>query len=99
MEGDATLEGLLKSYIREDYATLLSIELGLLLAADWLLPARVACFLRVRCMRSCRPFCCGWPGRMSSIVMPRRSHHTESFDKLNKPLGEERERRYRSGCA
>ena len=33
---------------------------------------RVASFLRVRCMRSWRPFCCGRPGLMRSIAMPRR---------------------------
>jgi hypothetical protein len=33
----------------------------------------------VRCMRSCRPFCCGWPGLMRSMAMPRRSHHTDSY--------------------
>jgi hypothetical protein len=25
-------------------------------------------------MRSWRPFCCGWPGLMRSMAMPRRSH-------------------------
>ena len=38
-------------------------------------------------MRSWRPFCCGWPGLMRSIAMPRRSHQTESFERLNKALG------------
>ena len=38
-------------------------------------------------MRSWRPFCCGWPGLMRSIVMPSRSHQTESFERLNKALG------------
>ena len=47
----------------------------------------VASFLSVRCMRSCRPFCCGWPGLMRSIAMPSRSHQTESFERLNRALG------------
>src|SRR5262245_53026239 len=37
----------------------------------------VASFLRVKCMRSWRPFCCGWPGLMRSMAMPRRSHQTD----------------------
>ena len=32
-------------------------------------------------MRSCRPFCCGRPGSMSSGTIPKRTHHAESFDK------------------
>ena len=39
-------------------------------------------------MRSCRPFCWGWPGRMRSMLMPSRSHQTESLERLNRPLGE-----------
>src|SRR3954463_9113394 len=35
---------------------------------------RVASFFSVRCMRSWRPFCCGWPGLMRSMAMPSRSH-------------------------
>ena len=31
---------------------------------------RVVSFLRVRCMRSWRPFCCGLPGLMRSMAMP-----------------------------
>ena len=63
-----------------------SVETLLLLQA--IEPGRtVASFLRVRCMRSWRPFCCGCPGLMRSIVMPSRSHHTESFERLNKALG------------
>ena len=42
----------------------------------------VVSFLRVRCMRSWRPFCCGCPGLMRSMAMPRRSHQTESFERL-----------------
>src|SRR5215469_10620159 len=29
---------------------------------------RVVSVLRVRCMRSWRPFCCGWPGLMRSMA-------------------------------
>src|SRR5579864_2758817 len=47
----------------------------------------VASSFKVRCMRSCRPFCCGWPGLMRSISMPSLSHQTESFDRLNRELG------------
>ena len=43
---------------------------------------RVASFLRVRCMRSWRPFCCGRPGLMRSIAMPSLSHQTESLERL-----------------
>jgi len=38
-------------------------------------------------MRSWRPFCCGWPGLMRSIAMPRRSHQTASLESLNKAFG------------
>ena len=41
---------------------------------------RVASFFKVRCMRSCRPFCWGWPGRIRSMEIPKRSHHTESLE-------------------
>jgi hypothetical protein len=58
---------------------------------------RVASFLRVTCMRSCRPFCCGCPGRMRSMLMLRSSHQTESFERLNRPWEERRERRYPNG--
>src|SRR5215831_5234855 len=61
------------------------------LACCWrmLAPAgRVASCLRVRCMRSWRPFCWGWPGLMRSMEMPRRNHQTESLERLNRPLGE-----------
>lgn len=37
--------------------------------------------LRVRCMRSWRPFCCGLPGSMSSGITPRRTHQAESRDR------------------
>src|SRR5438046_2352204 len=42
---------------------------------------RVVSAFRVRCMRSCRPFCAGLPGSMSSGRMPSLTHHAESFDK------------------
>src|SRR5689334_22315711 len=48
---------------------------------------RVASFFSVRCMRSWRPFCCGWPGLMRSMAMPRRSHHTESLERLKRAFG------------
>src|SRR6187200_439893 len=48
---------------------------------------RVASSLRVRCMRSWRPFCCGWPGLMRSMAMPSLSHQTESLERLNRALG------------
>jgi hypothetical protein len=48
---------------------------------------RVVSFLRVRCMRSWRPFCCGCPGLMRSIAMPSLSHQTASFDRLKRALG------------
>ena len=37
----------------------------------------VASFFRVRCIRSWRPFCSGWPGDALGS-MPRRIHQTES---------------------
>ena len=40
--------------------------------------------LQVRCMRSCRAFCCGWPGLMRSIVVPSLSHQTDSLEKLKR---------------
>jgi hypothetical protein len=39
----------------------------------------VASFFKVRCMRSGRPFCCGAPGLMLSIPVPRRSRQTAKF--------------------
>src|SRR5690349_17791765 len=48
---------------------------------------RVASCLRVRCMRSWRPFCCGWPGLMRSMAMPSRSHQVESLERLKRALG------------
>src|ERR1700746_1053204 len=42
---------------------------------------------RVRCMRSCRPFCCGWPGLMRSMAMPSLSHQTESLERLKREFG------------
>ena len=41
-------------------------------------PAEAVSCLSVRCMRSCRPFCCGLPGSMRSGVMPSLIHHTAS---------------------
>src|SRR5450755_1884972 len=48
----------------------------------------VASFFRVRCMRSWRPFCCGLPGLMRSMPIPRRSHQTASLLKLNNACAE-----------
>src|ERR1700730_6468408 len=51
------------------------------LACCWrkFLPAGlVVSSLRVRCMRSWRPFCCGLPGLMRSIAMPSLSHQTNA---------------------
>jgi hypothetical protein len=47
------------------------------------LPAagRVVSAFSVRCIRSCRPFCSGWPGSISSGRMPHRTHHADSVDK------------------
>ncbi len=36
--------------------------------------------LRVWCIRSCRQFCSGWAGSISSGRMPKRTHHTESVE-------------------
>jgi hypothetical protein len=63
------------------------VELGLLLE-DIGTGGRVASFFRVRYMRSCRPFCCGWPGRMRSRLIPSRSYHTERLERLKRPWGE-----------
>src|ERR1700685_1296061 len=53
-----------------------------------LLPAGlVVSSFRVRCMRSWRPFCCGWPGLMRSIAMPSLSHQTASLERLKRPFG------------
>ena len=38
-------------------------------------------------MRSWRPFCCGWPGLIRSMAMPRRNHQTDSLERLNRALG------------
>src|ERR1700676_5223030 len=59
------------------------VEAGLLLQAVHS-GRSVASFFSVRCMRSWRPFCCGWPGLMRSMAMPRRSHHTESLERLKR---------------
>ena len=40
---------------------------------------RVASVFKVRCRRSCRPFCSGCPGAIRSRPMPRRSHQTASL--------------------
>ena len=53
---------------------------------------RVASALSVLCMRSCRPFCSGCPGSMSSGRMPRRIHQTLNGEQA-------RERRRREGHA
>ena len=53
------------------------VELGLLLKE--VARRGLASFFSVRCMRSCRPFCWGFPGLMRSRRIPRRSHHTESL--------------------
>src|SRR5437773_10201668 len=37
----------------------------------------VASFFKVRCMRSWRPFCWGWPGLMRSMPIPRQPPHGE----------------------
>jgi len=37
----------------------------------------VASRFSVKCIRSWRPFCCGWPGWMRSIWIPSRSHQTD----------------------
>jgi hypothetical protein len=39
----------------------------------------VACCFSVECMRSCRPFCSGCPGRMRSMPTPSRRHQTDSL--------------------
>jgi hypothetical protein len=41
----------------------------------------VASALRVRCIRSCRPFCCGDAGAINSGRMPRRIHQTDNVDR------------------
>src|SRR5262245_25921110 len=38
-------------------------------------------------MRSWRPFCCGFPGLIRSIAMPRRSHQTANLERLKRALG------------
>src|SRR5260221_9866125 len=53
-----------------------------LAAAGW-----VVSFLRVRCMRSWRPFCWGLPGLIRSMAIPSLSHQTESLDRLKSALG------------
>src|ERR1700723_2796512 len=47
----------------------------------------VASFFKVRCMRSWRPFCCGLPGLMRSMPIPKRNHHTESLERPKKAEG------------
>ena len=54
------------------------------LACCWRLfePAgRVVSALSVRCMRSWRPFCCGLPGLMRSIMIPSLSQKTDSLER------------------
>ena len=41
---------------------------------------RVVSLLRVRCMRSWRPFCCGWPGLMRSMAIPSLSRAAVAQD-------------------
>ncbi len=41
---------------------------------------RVASRLSVLCMRSCRPFCSGCAGSISSGRMPSRTHQTENVE-------------------
>ena len=36
--------------------------------------------MRVLCMRSCRPFCCGRPGSINSGITPSRIHQADSLD-------------------
>src|SRR5216684_1299322 len=48
---------------------------------------RAVSALRVLCMRSCRPFCWGWPGIMRTGVMPSLIHHTDS--RLKPPAASE----------
>ena len=74
------VQGFVRTFVVEDLDEL--VEAGLLLQE---VPAAglVASFFSVRCMRSWRPFCCGWPGLMRSMPMPRRSHQTASLLKLN----------------
>ena len=52
---------------------------------------RVHSRLSVRCMRSCRPFCCGEAGSMKSGRMPRRIHQTESAREAAERLGGKRD--------
>src|SRR5574342_678952 len=47
-----------------------------------LLPADLSAFI-VRCIRSCRPFCCGSPGSIRSGTIPNFTHHT--LKALNPP--------------
>ena len=63
------------------------VELGLLLQEVASPAGLVVSSFRVRCMRSCRPFCCGWPGLIRSISMPSLSHQTESLERLKRALG------------
>ena len=42
---------------------------------------------KVKCMRSWRPFCCGFPGLIRSIAMPRRRHQTASLEKIEEGVG------------
>jgi hypothetical protein len=63
-----------------------AVEAGLLLEAvhGW----RAGYFLLEGEMHSLMaPALCGLPGLMRSMVMPSRSHQTESFERLNKAFG------------
>ena len=52
--------------------------------ADWQPAGTLASALRVRCIRSCLPFCCGLPGSINSGRMPSRMNHAESVESLAK---------------
>jgi hypothetical protein len=44
-------------------------------------------------MRSCAPFCSGWPGTIRSILMPSWIHHSDNLESLARP-GDPSGRRY-----
>ena len=49
-----------------------------LLLLDCFAGGLAASRFKVRCMRSWRPFCCGLPGLMRLMAMPRRSHRRQA---------------------
>lgn len=62
---------------------------------EFILPLEEVCasrsgcfFFRVKCIRSCRPFCCGFPGWMRSMAIPSLSHQTERWLRLNNAFGD-----------